>query len=297
MKIKNNIIKGSLFFLFLGFFYVAHTQTAHAASQLQYQLLESFPGFFNAKDVVTGGLPEMILAIYKFGIWTVGIAGMFMMVVGGFMYMGSAGNNSTASSAKGIITDALIGIIGALSAYLILYVINPDLTTMNIGFVAIDVRETIDSAEDAQVSGTVTDSSGLSSRDGYQLDSSFVTALNELTAAGTKTIVTSGLRSLEKQKQLIAKNCKGTSCSPPTCLLKNGPSSCPHTTGRAADIWALNASGSQAVIQKQCLANVDACRNNQYQKKLIDFMHSKGFCVLNSEPWHFEKPKMSSTCN
>ncbi|MDD5397176.1 MAG: hypothetical protein PHW24_03905 [Candidatus Moranbacteria bacterium] len=109
--------------------------------QFEYPLLESFPGFFKAKDNLTD-LPSLILAIYKFGIWTVGIAGFFMLVVGGFMYMGSAGNTSTAGSARGIIADALLGIVAALGAYLILYVINPELTKINISFTTVDVTET-----------------------------------------------------------------------------------------------------------------------------------------------------------
>jgi hypothetical protein len=114
---------------------------AHAASAgLQYQLLESFPGFFSAGSVMSD-LPTMIVAIYKFGIWTVGIAGLFMLVIGGFKYMASAGNTSTVSGAKEIIWDSLLGIVAALAAYLILYVINPDLTKLNIGFTTASVSE------------------------------------------------------------------------------------------------------------------------------------------------------------
>jgi len=115
--------------------------TQPQTKQFKYTLLESFPGFFQAKSELTD-LPTMILAIYKFGIWTIGIAGLFMLVVGGFMYMASAGNTSTASNARGIIWDALLGIVAALGAYLILYVINPDLTKLNISFTTVDVTET-----------------------------------------------------------------------------------------------------------------------------------------------------------
>ncbi|MDD5397174.1 MAG: hypothetical protein PHW24_03895 [Candidatus Moranbacteria bacterium] len=113
--------------------------TTPTPKQFDYPLLESFPGFFKAKDNLTD-LPSLILAIYKFGIWTVGIAGFFMLVVGGFMYMGSAGNTSTAGSARGIIADALLGIVAALGAYLILYVINPELTKINISFTTVEVK-------------------------------------------------------------------------------------------------------------------------------------------------------------
>jgi hypothetical protein len=109
-----------------------------AQAEMSYALLEDFPGFFSANSSVD--LPTFILAIYKFGIWTVGIAGLLMLTVGGFMYMTSAGNTSRVGSAKGIITDAIIGIIAALAAYLIMWVINPDLTQINISFVKVEME-------------------------------------------------------------------------------------------------------------------------------------------------------------
>lgn len=117
------------------------TTTVGGPKKFNYTLLESFPGFFTAGDQMTD-LPALILAIYKFGIWTVGIAGLFMLVVGGFMYMASAGNTSTASNARNIIWDSLLGIAAALGAYLILYVINPDLTRISINFTPVNVIET-----------------------------------------------------------------------------------------------------------------------------------------------------------
>ena len=109
-----------------------------ASGSFQYTLLESLPGFFQAGKVMTD-FPALILAIYKFGIWTIGICALFMITNGGGMYLGSAGNTSAATNAKGIIFDALIGVFAAMVAYLFLYVINPDLTTININFTAVNV--------------------------------------------------------------------------------------------------------------------------------------------------------------
>ena len=92
---------------------------------VNYKIMEAIPGFFNAGSSIS--FPDLISAIYKFGIWTVGIAALFMITVGGFMYATSAGNTSTAGSAKSIISDALLGLVVAMTAYLILNVINPDL--------------------------------------------------------------------------------------------------------------------------------------------------------------------------
>ncbi|NTW26704.1 MAG: hypothetical protein HGA36_00010 [Candidatus Moranbacteria bacterium] len=123
-----------------GSIYATSTTTQPSTKQFNYKLLGSFPGFFSAGQTMND-FPALIIAIYKFGIWTVGIAGLFMLVVGGFMYMASAGNTSTAGNARGIIWDSLLGIVAALGAYLILYVINPDLTKINLNFTPVEVTE------------------------------------------------------------------------------------------------------------------------------------------------------------
>ena len=97
------------------------------AASFEYTPMETIPGSTAPKDFC-----EYIQAVYKFGIWTVGIAGMFMIMFGGYTYLLSAGNNSTMQKGKGFITDAIIGIIMALTAYILLYIINPDLLEIKI---------------------------------------------------------------------------------------------------------------------------------------------------------------------
>ena len=137
-KTKTIIILVVVFSTLFVFAYGTTPSISAATAQFKYPLLESFPGFFKQGSTDTD-LPKLILAIYKFGIWTVGIAGLFMLTIGGFMYMASAGNNATVTSAKKIITDSLLGIVAALAAYLIMYVINPDLTNINIAFTTASV--------------------------------------------------------------------------------------------------------------------------------------------------------------
>jgi len=103
-----------------------------AQAQYNYQPLEEIPGFGKIAD-----FPGFILAVYKFGIWTVAIAALLMITIGGFMYLTSAGNMSKNDTAKGIIQDALIGLIIAMVAYLILFVINPDLVKIKLDMQAI----------------------------------------------------------------------------------------------------------------------------------------------------------------
>jgi hypothetical protein len=116
-----------IFLIILSFFAVFFYSSQAQAAKYNYTLMESIPGFSDTAD-----FPTYILNIYKFGIWTVGIAALLMITIGGFMYMTSAGNTASAGTAKKIITDALLGLGMALLAYTVLYIINPDLVNVNI---------------------------------------------------------------------------------------------------------------------------------------------------------------------
>lgn len=96
-------------------------------SNYDYTPLE--PLFEGDKD---GGFVHYIQMIYKFLIWTVGIAALLMLSIGGFMYVTSAGNKANAETAKKIIKDSLLGLIIVLVAWVILYLINPDLIKINL---------------------------------------------------------------------------------------------------------------------------------------------------------------------
>jgi hypothetical protein len=93
-----------------------------ALAAYTYTPMEQIPGFGAPTD-----FPSYLTALYKFGLWTIGLAALLMISIGGFMYITSAGNNSQMGKAKSYITDAIIGVILALVAYLLLYTINPDL--------------------------------------------------------------------------------------------------------------------------------------------------------------------------
>jgi len=120
---------------------------SHAA--FDYQLMEQIPGFFNSGSSPT--FPQLLTAIYNFGLWTVGIAAFFMLVIGGFLYITSAGNTSAAGTAKKVITDALLGLVAAFLAYLLLYVINPDLVNLNLNLISVGVDYQGVSYNDAQL--------------------------------------------------------------------------------------------------------------------------------------------------
>jgi hypothetical protein len=129
-----NRVPGFKILIFLAVILIAggifsFSSTVHSATgTYDYTQLEKIPGSENAGS----DLKSFIESIYKFGIWTVGIAAVLMITIGGFMYLASAGNTSKMDTAKNVITNAIIGLVVALSAYLILYVINPDLVNINI---------------------------------------------------------------------------------------------------------------------------------------------------------------------
>ncbi len=107
------------FIIALGFF-----QSVSAQGYVPMEKLPGSPGAASFKDYV--------LAIYNFAIWTVGIAAFLMISIGGFWYFTAAGNTSKVTKAKEIIGDALLGVVVSMVAWLILYVINPDLVNVNL---------------------------------------------------------------------------------------------------------------------------------------------------------------------
>ncbi len=106
----------------------AATSGNTSLTNLNYTLLERIPG----QEDAGGKLPDYIRALLNASLVIIVLSAVFMITVGGFLLLTSAGNTSKAKSAKDIITDAVLGLILALISYLILYVINPDLVTLRI---------------------------------------------------------------------------------------------------------------------------------------------------------------------
>lgn len=96
---------------------------------LQYKLLEQFPGITTADG---SNLPKYIAAVYSLALAVIVLSALFMLSVGGFMYLTSAGNTSAMGTAKEVIFDSIIGLVIALTAWLLLNVINPDLVNVTL---------------------------------------------------------------------------------------------------------------------------------------------------------------------
>ena len=72
-------------------------------------------------------IAEYIAAVYKYAIGIVGILATVVMMVGGIIWLTAGGNATRVGEAKSWITASLTGLVIALSSYMILYQINPDL--------------------------------------------------------------------------------------------------------------------------------------------------------------------------
>lgn len=115
--------------LSMSFAFIPETRAQAPQAGLQYQLLEKIP-FTN--DVSGSDLPGYVSALYKVALIVVTLSAVLMLSIGGFMYLTSAGNTASMGNAKGIIYDSLIGLVIALAAWLILYIINPDLVKISL---------------------------------------------------------------------------------------------------------------------------------------------------------------------
>jgi len=89
-----------------------------------YVPLAPLPGVGAGESVDLG---KYLTAMFKIGIGIAGVFAVLMIVVGGIQFIGGASNPSERSAAKEKITNAIFGLILALSSWLILNTINPNL--------------------------------------------------------------------------------------------------------------------------------------------------------------------------
>ena len=75
-------------------------------------------------------LAKYIAGIYYFIISSIGILAVVGIMIGGFQYLMAAGSPEKISSAKTSITSAIIGLIIALTSYLLFNTINPDIVNL-----------------------------------------------------------------------------------------------------------------------------------------------------------------------
>jgi hypothetical protein len=79
------------------------------------------------KNANQGDLYECINRLYKFAIILSCVVGVFFIVIAGYVYMGSEGNQESVEKAKSILTSTLTSIVILLTGFVLLKAINPDL--------------------------------------------------------------------------------------------------------------------------------------------------------------------------
>lgn len=77
----------------------------------------------------TGGIEELIGTAINMLSWIVGVASVFMIIIGGFKYVTAQGDSNNITSAKNTIMYAIIGlVIAALAQGLVLFVLKATTT-------------------------------------------------------------------------------------------------------------------------------------------------------------------------
>lgn len=111
------------------------TKTDDSSNTDKYKLLAPFAGFTEAPD----NIGDYLNKIFLIAIGLCGAIAVVMLIVAGIQYMGEESIFGKVN-AKSKITSALLGLGIALSAYALLYTINPDLLGGNLKINAVTVE-------------------------------------------------------------------------------------------------------------------------------------------------------------
>jgi len=250
--------------------------------------------------VCSGGLCHGIaLYIVEFFKWSVGaitLLAVIAIMFGGIWWLTAAGSSEKVDQAKKIIRDSLGGLALALGSYLFLSLITPDLVNFSKGL-KIENIDKID-FDSPDPGPMIRDASSASSAGLRAYHHANIYGVHGKLLEGTATALEKAAeicakksqkitirdpwRSFEDQTRLYAlyKTGKGN----PACNPGNNPSRvlCPHTSGLAVDLDTSGLSDDQYAVLSTC-------------------MKDAGWCRLTGgkpcEPWHFEYPPLSRSCN
>ena len=287
---------------------------------------------FETKSGDTIDIPwiaQYIVGVYQYAVGIAGILAAVMMMIGGLQIMTARGDASAAKAGKDKIQDAVIGVFLTLSVYTILKLVNPDLIAFKpVKIPTVSGIDFTSEPEEVEPQAVAVDLVPVRApningdgalRVPRELVDNLQAAAETLKKSNYGIYISSSFRDPQKQIDLIeencqnppgAKSCKPKATRPPTCMMvaskPNGPpdpTKCPHTTGRALDMWAtkLNERGKY----ERCIPSFDPCNKpggmetcvkDPCQQALIKALGENGFCRWSKEAWHFEQPAMSKPC-
>lgn len=92
----------------------------------------TYPVFGEFDPSTDQDLNKLIAWFYYFIVAIAGFLAFFMLINGGFVWLTSAGNPSRIEEAKDLISSAILGLVIILASFLILQIINPELTTLRL---------------------------------------------------------------------------------------------------------------------------------------------------------------------
>ncbi len=115
-------MKKYLFIFVVTFCFLFSSVDVFADTSLKYKLIEPLPFVDKNTD-----LPKYLESLFKLSLASIGIAALLMIVIGGYYYMVSAGNQAKVSNAKILIWDAILGFVVVLFVAILFYEINPDI--------------------------------------------------------------------------------------------------------------------------------------------------------------------------
>lgn len=115
--------------IFLGLFGIASYGLAEEENSTGLQLVwPNSPAGTKLEEGIE--ISQMVKYFYEWGISLGGLAVFISLIMSGFKYLTSAGNESKMREAKEKINSAFLGLLLLLSSFLILNSINPELTTL-----------------------------------------------------------------------------------------------------------------------------------------------------------------------
>lgn len=104
-------------------------------------------------------IADYLKYIFKFGIGLAGLLAVIMLIIGGVKYMGSD-SFFNKEEARSSMSNALIGLLIALSSFLILNTLNPDLVNLKLNInkeeITLDWQEAISESSYSQITGLST---------------------------------------------------------------------------------------------------------------------------------------------
>ena len=269
----------------------------------------SIPGMQRFKDAVattdangrisiqSNWLAEYLVGIYNYLIAIVAIVAVLAVAIGGLQWVISGGDAGKVKTAKDWISNALLGLILALSSYAILYLINTDLVkwkTINLTYVKKDLINSIDTidvayegSETSSEEGDITSNSDLITLNTANTGAASITASELLISArlasdfkkaaeiarnryGIELTISSAYRSFSHQQQLFDAAVKKYGSDAAASLWVAPPSSrAPHVRGVAVDVWP-------------------TVKTDENIKKMQYAFRDAGWKRYCREAWHFQ---------